>query len=200
MSLDASGPVRDIHHCCLQRTHKDEQALQATMTTSLRPSDLRTFWRDVLGAEGFELPVLAFYGHSEGPHRAFSNFFEHGPFDFELPEACGRASLVASGRTASIRITFSEKAIMLCKAAVMNDLRSFDAITRAVTPAEVKKLGRGVGNWNQAAWDKIVCEVARESVLQKFSKVAGLVSSRTCTGHPTQLHCAAQTVRVRTPS
>ena len=135
-----------------------------------------------MGRAGFRHPVVGFYEPREGQYRSFSNFFVHAPIDFEVPEACGRDRLVASGRSAIVRITFLEKAIMLCKAAVMDDLESFDAILRASTAIGAKKLGRGVSNWNQAVWDSVVCEVARASVFQKFSKVDGLSAVLLATG------------------
>ena len=49
---------------------------------------------------------------------------------------------------------------MLCKAAVMRDYESYDAIAAAETPAEAKRLGRAVANFVQSAWDAVVCEVA----------------------------------------
>ena len=88
------------------------------MIQAMRPKQLRALWADV-AAEGLELPAIAFYGHSKGPWRCFSNFHEHEPFDFEIPERCGRAMLVASGRSATVACAFAEKAIMAAKAATM---------------------------------------------------------------------------------
>ena len=144
--------------------------------------DLLELWRDVEAHE-FSLPAIEFYGHTSGPYRAFSNFHEHAPYSFQLPEVCGRDDLVASGRSASTLITFAEKAIMLCKAAVMSDYASYDTIVRAQTPAQAKALGRKVGNWKQQLWSKVVCEVAREVVLQKFATVPGLEALLLGTGN-----------------
>ena len=63
---------------------------------------------------------------------------------------------------------------MLCKASAMCDYSSFDAIARSSAPRKAKALGRSVGPWNQRIWDGVVCEVAREVVLQKFAALPEL--------------------------
>ena len=139
----------------------------------MRPDELRNFWND-FGSYGWTLPTVEFYGHSTGPHRCFSNFFEHAPFDFTVPESCGRAELIAAGRPATVACAFSEKAIMLCKAAAMGDYASYDEIVRSPSPAHTKKCGRKVGHWDQRKWNSIVVEVGVQSVLQKFSALPNL--------------------------
>ncbi|KAL1498724.1 hypothetical protein AB1Y20_014034 [Prymnesium parvum] len=139
----------------------------------MRPAELRQLWSDV-GSKGFSLPALEFYGHTSGPHRFFSNFCEHAPFEFVIPASCDRAELEATGRSATTLVGFAEKAIMLCKAAAMHDYSSYDAICAAATPRQTKALGRSVAPWDQERWDRVVCDVAREVVFQKFSKVDGL--------------------------
>ena len=79
-----------------RRGHSKHTEQQSTM----RPDELRNFWND-FGSYGWTLPTVEFYGHSTGPHRCFSNFFEHAPFDFTVPESCGRAELIAAGRPAT---------------------------------------------------------------------------------------------------
>ena len=58
-------------------------------------SALPALWRDVTSA-GYELPTVEFYSHSKGTYASFSNFFEHEPFTFAVPECCGRAELPTS--------------------------------------------------------------------------------------------------------
>lgn len=150
----------------------------------LQPKDLRDLWADV-STHGLELPVLMFYGHHSGQYRAFSNFFTHEPFDFRLPARCGADALGATGRALTVSCTFAEKAIMVCKAATMRDYASFDAIARAHTPGEAKKLGRRVGPWDQRAWDRVVCQVAEEVVFQKFAALPHLAEVLDATGDRT---------------
>ena len=135
-------------------------------------------WAATYDARG---PVVGFYGHRLGAkHSCFSNFFEHEPIPFEIPRCClPPASPLAArvppgGAPLVVTVAFAEKSIMLCKAAVMGDPASFDAIAAADTPARVKVLGRGVEPWNQAKWSEVVCTVAAEAALQKFAQLPDL--------------------------
>ena len=116
--------------------------------------------------------LVQFYGHKTGDFRCFSNFFQHPEFVFEIPGEFCAAPLEDAKRR--IRCTFSEKAIMLCKAAAMGDLASFDAIAESTTPREAKGLGRGIKAFDQALWNRIVLSVAYEVVLQKFTQLEDL--------------------------
>eukprot|EP00966_Prymnesium_polylepis_P009290 214495-Prymnesium_polylepis.1 len=121
--------------------------------------------------------VVGFYGHTHGRYASFSNFFEHAAVEFTIPECCGAAALRASGRPSSgYRFTFSEKPIMLCKAAAMRDYATFDAVERSRYPTESKALGRSVAPFDQALWDRILCSVARHVVLTKFRAIPPLAS------------------------
>lgn len=71
---------------------------------------------------------------------------------------------------------------MLCKAAVMQDYASFDAIARSKNPKQAKALGRLVGPWKQPRWDRLVCDVALEAVRQKFFALPNLASILLATG------------------
>ena len=53
----------------------------------------------------------------------------------------------------SFEITFSEKAIMLCKAGLMDDEETFEKIIAAKTPKKAKSLGRCVSPWDNDLWD-----------------------------------------------
>ena len=153
--------------------------------TRMTPRLLRAHWAGIraqLGDAG--LPTVEFYGHKEssGPKRCFSNFYEHAPFDFTLPASCGSAALLAAARPATVPVTFTEKAIMLCKAAIMGDLKTYDDIVAASTPAQAKALGRNVSPFDAAKWDALVCDVARAVCTQKFAAVAGLRETLLGTG------------------
>ena len=113
--------------------------------------------------------VMPFYGHGKehGEARYFSNFAQHEPFLFEFPtEVCAprKPELCA----------FSEKAIMLAKAARFGDAETFEAIREAKTPMQAKKLGRQVRGFDEQSWAEVVETVAFEVVLQKFRQVPGL--------------------------
>lgn len=149
----------------------------------MTPRELRELWSDV-AAHGFELPTVEFYGHTScRPHPYFSNFFEHPAFEFTVPDSCGAAELVASGREPTVFVTFGEKAIMLCKASVMRDYDMFDAIKGATNPRKAKGLGRQVSPWDQGTWDRVVCDVAVAVVHQKFQGVPSLAPALLSTGN-----------------
>mmetsp|Transcript_51149 Transcript_51149/g.164224 ORF Transcript_51149/g.164224 Transcript_51149/m.164224 type:complete len:175 (+) Transcript_51149:83-607(+) len=89
-------------------------------------------------------PVIAFYGERDAPYGVFSNFHRHTtPFLFTLPSFAGR-----DGFPQSVWCPFSEKAIMITKAALMNDLETFQTLDEATTPADAKALGRQVKNFD----------------------------------------------------
>ena len=112
--------------------------------------------------------VIAFYLEKHPLYGCFSNFYRHYPFIFTIPDWCG---LMAGFQT---KIEFSEKAIMLCKASLMNDPNSFNKILVANNPSSVKELGRQVINWDQKLWDIHVCLIAKEVIEAKFTQVDGL--------------------------
>jgi ribA/ribD-fused uncharacterized protein len=119
--------------------------------------------------------VVPFYGQNEGKYGCFSNFYRHASFPFVIPECCRPRELQEAGRSVVVHVSFSEKAIMLCKASIMKDYDTFDLILDARSPREAKRLGRQVSRrdktWDQALWDNNVCEIAYEVVSQKFTKV-----------------------------
>ena len=65
---------------------------------------------------------------------------------------------------------FSEKAIMLSKAAIMNDAEAFEKIASAVTPAAAKQFGREIKGFDKEKWDEHVTTVARVVAFEKFSQ------------------------------
>lgn len=111
-------------------------------------------------------PVIAFYSDKEGhPYREFSNFFRHQrPFEFSLPAFARKP-----GFPESVWCSFSEKAIMVIKAALMEDREVFDLIDKAQAPDECKKLGRGIRNFRDDLWQNHLEETAFEVVRQKFA-------------------------------
>ncbi|CAK0834705.1 unnamed protein product [Prorocentrum cordatum] len=116
-------------------------------------------WKAISGPRD----VVEFYGHGRHARQfaCFSNFYDQrdDPFWFsvsnqldckvELPEDRRRVSCA-----------FSEKAIMLCKAAVMGDVQTYVEICEARRPHQAKTLGRRVQNFNGTLWDRVVCHVA----------------------------------------
>jgi ribA/ribD-fused uncharacterized protein len=133
-------------------------------------SQLKALWAECGSSPPAEsFPTVEFYGHrpASGALRCFSNFYEHPPFDFVVPTSCGAEALVAAGRPYRVPVTFTEKAIMLCKASIMGDYKTYDQILAAASPQEAKALGRAVSPFVPAIWDALVCEVARAVCVQK---------------------------------
>lgn len=120
-----------------------------------------------------ELPqrVIGFYG-SARHHKfcEFSNFYDGvPPFDFYLPQ-CARKP----GYLEFVSCAFSEKAIMLTKAALMDDAETFQKIAESTDPKTAKALGRCVEPWKQELWDEHLEDIAFEVVRQKFAASAAL--------------------------
>lgn len=134
---------------------------------NMTPQKLKALWSKMGPSH-----VLEFYGHGAhaGKLAAFSNFYDqsHSPFDFEVPVEFCACELEASERV--VCCEFSEKAIMLCKAAAMGDHRSYHLIRATRWPSDAKALGRQVVGFDDSIWSRIVCSVAFEVVYQKFSK------------------------------
>jgi ribA/ribD-fused uncharacterized protein len=142
--------------------------------------EIEAVWRDV-ARHGYTVPVIAFYEES-GPYGCFSNFAQHAPFLFSLPECCARDEVARANLPTETLVTFAEKAIMLCKAAAMSDHLAYRRLLEARTPGGAKHIGRQITGWNQPVWDAVVCTVAREVVLQKFSQVPALTPILLLTG------------------
>jgi len=113
--------------------------------------------------------IVPFYGHSPkaGRYACFSNFYlQHKSYKFEVPKEFCKAPLKESERM--VDCNFSEKAIMLCKAAAMGDAVTYKKIAEAKDPKDAKALGRKVKGFDDAVWQKIVCSVAFQVIHQKF--------------------------------
>lgn len=127
--------------------------------------------------------VLPFYTE-HGQHGIFSNFFPSS-FYFELPISLlfGREPPDRPrGFRSPVAVQWSEQAIMLCKAAMFRDFRSYTAIIAASSPIEAKRLGRAVRNFDEKRWSGLVCQVAKEVLSQKFAKVEGFAERLRATG------------------
>ena len=102
--------------------------------------------------------VVDFYGHSSnmGDWAVFSNFFEQskwpGSFVFQVPLALCACDLSPQERR--VTCEFSEKAVMLCKAAAMGDAVTYRAVAQvpAGKPAAAKRLGRQVRGFSDEVY------------------------------------------------
>jgi len=133
----------------------------------------RDHWRTM----GPRTDIVDFYGHNWRAMQewaVFSNFYDQSscPFDFEVPLAFCACNLSDSDRV--VCCDFSEKAVMLCKAAAMGDVVTYGEIAKAKSPDVAKRLGRQVVGFDEDIWASILCSVAFHVVLQKFAKTPQL--------------------------
>lgn len=156
-----------------------------SVLTGETPQTLMASWRQ----QRERVDVIAFYQDRQGnPWREFSNFYQrtNDSFEFVLPrqllDIAGVSEDHRDQYAPVIHCDFSEKAIMLCKAAVMGDANSYAAIAAATTPKDAKLLGRTVGPWNDERWQQVVCGVAVAALRQKFA-VPTLRKKLQSTGH-----------------
>jgi len=124
--------------------------------------------------------VIGFYSDMAGnPYREFSNFYRHDrPFEFTLPGFAQR-----DGFPTSVWCSFSEKAIMETKAALMGDLEILREIDKVDDPKSCKALGRGVRNFDDELWKRHLEQTAFEVVRQKFESQKGLRDLLLSTGN-----------------
>jgi|TARA_Y100000389_G_C17433382_1_gene504054 ribA/ribD-fused uncharacterized protein len=109
--------------------------------------------------------MISFYKHT-GKYGCLSNFYKtKQPYEFILPE-CVQNKDVPN----IVLCENSEKAIMLCKASLMNDIDMFDEIIKSDDPKIIKALGRKVKNFNDKLWDDNIEKIAYDVVYQKFKK------------------------------
>uniref|UniRef100_A0A7S1FG30 NADAR domain-containing protein n=1 Tax=Noctiluca scintillans TaxID=2966 RepID=A0A7S1FG30_NOCSC len=124
--------------------------------------------------------IIPFYSDRRGKEfREFSNFYRDAPpYDYTLPTFARQVGLPTT-----VQCEFSEKAIMLTKAALMGDEEMFTEIMRATDPRTCKSLGRGVRNFDEGLWMQHLEEVAFEVIRQKFEGNAHLRSVLLSTGN-----------------
>lgn len=139
--------------------------------------DLLKYWAS-FNDYGKPLDCVSFYDEDPGqPFREFSNWYEHEPFEFELPDNCK-----GQGFQNKVNCEFTEKALMLSKAACMGDIPAFDLIKAAKDQEVCKQRGRQIQPWDEEKWNKNVVQIAISIVFQKFTKVPGLKQILMSTG------------------
>ena len=151
---------------------------RGSIVTGETPSSLRERWKTMKEPQD----VIAFYSDSKGkPWREFSNFYQHKGhgYDFTVPNELFEVSHMNETTQqlftpTVVHCDFSEKAIMLCKAAVMGDANTYARIVAATTPHEAKRLGRQVTPFDVERWQNVVCGVAVATLYQKFASVPDL--------------------------
>ena len=167
--------------------HDENDPANWRVTIGITPQSLLEQWKQIRDPQP---TMIAFYQDRKGNlYREFSNFYQHKDhgFDFVLPqELLDIATGIIGGRRDNdndkrqrqqrdilfepiVHCEFSEKAIMLCKAAIMGNSEYYKRIANSKTPTEVKKLGRQITPWNDKLWESVVCGVAMSVIRQKFT-------------------------------
>jgi ribA/ribD-fused uncharacterized protein len=123
---------------------------------NIKKENIYKYWEELSGINND--PIITFYKEKED-YGYFSNFYRES-FNFELKD----------GKYKGIYpVEFSEKAIMLSKAALMDDPDSFKEILNSKSPMDSKKLGRKVKGFKQELWDDNICDIAKNVCISKFS-------------------------------
>ena len=72
------------------------------------------------------------------------------------------------------KVTSSEQAFQLYKAALFNDIDSFKNIANADTAEEAIQLAEGIDNYDPAIWNDVVVQAVAEITAQKFISIKSL--------------------------
>ena len=186
LSAKRAAALRKLGTQYTQLPNASRRAKNAPETAALLHAEqmtaalLREKWMSMTAGS---VEVLPFYTEHD-QHGIFSNFCP-SRFDFDLPISLlfeGSEFNRLHGFRTPVTVQWSEQAIMLCKAALFGDVRSYAAIIAAASPMEAKRLGRAVKHFDEYRWGGLVCDVAREVVSQKFTKVDGFAAKLRATG------------------
>jgi len=94
--------------------------------------DLSDLWKSI--PEHSNVPINSFYSEE----NIYSNMKKHEKFEFVFPK-----DVMQTWTPKSVsNIRFSEKAMMLCKASLMDNLDNFHKILKCSEPEEALELGR----------------------------------------------------------
>lgn len=97
-------------------------------------------------------------------------FFWSGPFSNWDLSPFNTTIVDLYGEQHNIRVNCAEQAMMLWKAAVHGDVESWNKILRTSHPAEQKKLGRQIQNFDDGHWGAIRQPLAEQYLYDKFTQ------------------------------
>lgn len=112
----------------------------------------------------YPVDIVLFF-HEKGKYGCFSNY-SRTPFTFNLPKYINSSN----DYKRAIVCDFSEKAIILCKAALMNDIITYNKLINVKSLQECKLLDKGISNFKEIKWKRYLCDIAKEVTFQKFSQ------------------------------
>ena len=110
--------------------------------------------------------ILMFWGHTQKDKDKIDKSCLSNWYPCHFIESASETDPV----TFSIHYYSAEQYIMAHKALLFNDKESFSQIIHDADPANAKKLGRNVKNFNQAVWDEWKWKIAANGIYLKFSQ------------------------------
>lgn len=101
----------------------------------------------------------------------FAFFWGHQPAkDNSITKTCFSQWWIAPFEVDCITYQTAEHWMMAGKARLFNDMAILKKIEQAITPAEAKKLGRAISNFDAAVWDEQKFNIVVSGNLYKFSQ------------------------------
>ncbi|URC13473.1 NADAR family protein [Flavobacterium sp. B183] len=105
------------------------------------------------------------------PENKFLFFWGHQPSkDGTITKTCFSQWWLSSFKVNGVTYKTAEHWMMAKKAELFNDNEVLDKIIKANSPAEAKKLGRQVKNYDDAIWLENRFEIVKEGNYHKFSQ------------------------------
>jgi ribA/ribD-fused uncharacterized protein len=135
------------------------------------------------------LPMVLFYGHSEGKvGRYLSNFY---PTKFTADIGRWSKELMYAGAVVGDNYEFSssEQYLMFRKAMLFNDVHTAMKILQTESPASAKALGRKVADFNEEKWAEHRLDIMVDGLTAKFRNEP-LRTYLLETGNATIVECA----------
>lgn len=109
--------------------------------------------------------------YKQNPAQAYLFFWGHRPGRHgEITKSCFSQWWPCIFEANGIRYTSTEQWMMARKAELFDDAATLDLILKTDDPPTVKKLGRKVKNFNDAAWDTHKYAFVRDGNLLKFAQ------------------------------
>ena len=142
----------------VKRAHPESYEVVQPSYLRLSPEKLQTKWASYpMGA--YDVVLFQTGDYPEQEKSVFSNFFISPVFEFCVPDWCNAQWLLEKRRRIQVAADNGEKLLVLCKAALMKDLSSFDKVLKVRSPREARMLGDQIQNFDQVKWHRSICAI-----------------------------------------
>jgi len=122
--------------------------------------------------------------YKQNPALKYLFFWGHRPSkNGEITKSCFSQWWLSTFEADGVRYSSAEQWMMACKATLFGDQEMLNAILNTQDPAQVKKLGRKVKNFDAAQWDEHKYAFVKEGNFYKFSQNASLKQFLLSTGN-----------------